>query len=69
MAPWSCLNLTGKILAVACVINVICAIIFLKAGDYSCIFSMSMAAVCGLSTFGRKYQHINTKDINEGREE
>ena len=69
MAPWSSLNLMGKVLAVACVINVICAIVFLKAGDYSCIFSMLMAAVCGLSTYRAKYQHINTKDINYGREE
>ena len=69
MAPWRNLNLMGRVLVIACILNVICAVILLRANDYMCIFSTIMAAVCGLSTYQKKYQTQTAEDINERREE
>lgn len=65
--PWRCLNFNGKILAVACIMNVWCAVYLASRGEWSCLFSVTMAAFCGIATYKRKYQHQDAKDINEER--
>ena len=67
MAPWRCLNLMGKALVIGCIINLWCAIIFIQAHSYMCIFSGCMAALCGLSTYNKKYQKQTAEDINDGK--
>lgn len=69
MSPWRNLNFSGKLLAAACIINVIVAIIQAKHGSYFAVFSIFIAAWCGMWTYHDKYQHMDSKDINEEREE
>ncbi len=69
MSPWRNLNNKGKMLAVACIINVIVAVILARGGSYMAVFSIIMAAWCGLWTYFPHYQHKDATDINEGREE
>ncbi len=69
MLPWRDLNFQGRILLIACIINVIMAVFFASKGDSFAIFSIIMAAWCGIFTYHPKYQHQDAKDINEGREE
>ncbi len=45
------------------------AVFFASKGDSFAIFSIIMAAWCGIFTYHPKYQHQDAKDINEGREE
>ncbi len=69
MAPWRNLNFQGRMLVIACIINVILAIILTRQGSMIAVFSMAMAAWCGLWTYHPHYQHKDAKDINDGREE
>ena len=55
-------------LTVCCVINTIFAIYFASNGSYYALFSIFMAAWCGIWTYHPKYQHQDAKDINDGRE-
>jgi hypothetical protein len=64
MLPWRYLNFKGKALIVACIINILCMIVFVQAQSYMCIFSGVMAMVCGLSTYNKKYQKQSAGDIN-----
>lgn len=68
MLPWRDLNFQGRILLIACIINVMIAVFFASKGDNFAIFSIIMAAWCGIWTYHPKYQHQDAKDINEGRE-
>jgi len=67
--PWRYLNTNGKVLVVACITNVWCAVYLAHSGEWMCIFSACMAGFCGMMTYNKKYQHQDAKDINEGREE
>jgi hypothetical protein len=67
--PWVHLNTRGRVLAIACVTNIWCAVYLAYEGEWMCLFSAFMAAFCGIMTYSRKYQHQDAKDINEGREE
>ena len=69
VAPWSNLNSKGKMLVIGCIINVIVAVILARGGSYMAVFSIIMAAWCGLWTYNSHYQHKDAKDINDGREE
>ena len=68
MLPWRDLNFQGRILLVACIINVVVAVYFASIGDSFAVFSIVMAAWCGMFTYHPKYQQQTAKDINEGRE-
>ena len=68
MSPWVNLNFKGKMLYVGCVLNVICAVTLAADGQILAIFSILMAAFCGLCTYSSHYQHQDAKDINDGRE-
>ena len=65
MAHWSALNLKGKILAVACCFNLWVAFVIAMKGDWSCVVSFVVAMFCGLSTYNKRYQHIDANEINE----
>ena len=64
MVPWRYLNLGGKLLIIACLINICCMVVFVQAHSYMCIFSGFMAMFCGLSTYNKKYQKQSAEDIN-----
>ena len=68
MLPWRDLNFQGRMLLVACIINVMVAVYFASIGDIFAVFSICMAAWCGLWTYHPRYQHQDAKDINDGRE-
>ncbi len=57
MAPWYILNSRGKILYVACLINLCVSVIIANAGDWTCLFSVAMALLCAINTFNTRYQH------------
>lgn len=65
MKPWRTLNQKGKFLVVCCVINMIVAVTLARAGDWTCLFSVSVAAFCGVSTYSKRYQYQDAQDINE----
>lgn len=50
---------------VGCIINLIVAVFLAKEGSYFAIFSIVMAAWCGMWTYHAHYQHRDAKDINE----
>lgn len=67
IAPWKNLNFKGHLLTIGCIINLVVAIILAKEGSYMAVFSIVMAAWCGLWTYSPHYQHQDAKDINDGR--
>ncbi len=69
IAPWRNLNSKGKMMAGASIINLIVAVYIGVQGSLIAIFSVLVAAWCGSWTYHGHYQHIDAKDINEGREE
>jgi hypothetical protein len=69
MKPWCVLNLKGKILVVACCLNLLVAVVLATEGKWSCIFSFIVAMFCGVCTYDKQYQHQDAKDINDGREQ
>jgi len=56
MKNWGCLNLMGKTLFGAALLNGCLAIFYAYHGHMFAVFSISMAMVCGLSTFNRRYE-------------
>lgn len=64
ISPWKTLNSKGHILTICCVLNVIVAIILAREGDYMCVFSIIMAAFCGMATYHKRYQYLDATDIN-----
>lgn len=68
MSPWANLNTRGKLLAVCCIVNVVCAIMLAKMGSYTSVMSVTVAAFCGLSTYRKRNQHQDARDINHERE-
>lgn len=66
--PLHALNFGGKMLAAACVVNVWVSVYLAWHGQWLSLFPMTMAAFCGISTYNKKYQYQDHKDINEGRE-
>ncbi len=69
MAPWRNLNFKGKAMVVGCILNVIAAVIMATEGSWMALFSITMAAWCGMWTYHPHYQHQDAKDINDGRKE
>ncbi len=67
MAPWRTLNSRGKLLTICCIINVIVAIQLARVGSYMCIFSILMAAFCGMCTYSPRSQYMDADDINKTR--
>jgi hypothetical protein len=67
MISWHRANFLGKLMIVGCLLNVFMSILLASAGEMSAIFSMIVAALCGLCTYNPRYQHQDAKDINEGR--
>lgn len=65
MAPWRDLNTKGKMLFVACLLNMYAAGVTAWAGSWFCVFSVLMAAFCGIMTYSKKYQIQTAEDINE----
>ena len=64
IAPWTQLNFKGKTMVVGCVINLTVSVILAWGGSYMSIFSVIMAAWCGVWTFHPNYQYHDAKDIN-----
>lgn len=69
MAPWRNLNIQGRCLVVACLLNAWVAVVLAIAGQWSSIFSIFVAAFCGMLTYKKRYRHQDARDINEGRDE
>ena len=69
MARWSSLNSTGKWLWIGCIINLTIAIILATGGSAMALFSMVVAAYCGMVTFHPKYQYQDANDINNDKQE
>lgn len=69
MAPWRNLNFKGKVMSIGCVLNVIAAVILATEGSWLALFSITMAAWCGMWTYHTHYQYKDAKDINDGRKE
>ena len=65
MRPWRYLNLQGRLLLLACCLNVYAAVVMAIGGSWMCVFSICMAAFCGLMTYCRKYQIPTSQDINQ----
>mgnify|MGYP003344153500 CR=1 FL=1 len=64
MVPWKYLNSKGRLLIVACIINMICAITMAREGSWLSVYSVAMAAFCGLMTYSKRYQIQDADDIN-----
>lgn len=56
MMRWFKLNMEGRILYVACIINLIVAAVLASSGQYSAIFSGLMAAFCNICSYNERYQ-------------
>jgi hypothetical protein len=69
MAPWRILNFKGKLMVIACIINVVVAVILAREGSLAAILSIITAAWCGMWTYHTHYQHEDAKDINDGRQQ
>ena len=69
MSPWRNLNFKGKVMAIGCVLNAIAAVTLATQGSWLSVFSIVMAAWCGMWTYHPHYQHQDAKDINDGRKE
>ena len=69
IAPWKSVNNKGKLLIVGCAINVLVAVMLARSGSYMAIFSIVMAAWCGIWSYHPHYQQQDAKDINDGRQE
>ena len=67
MAPWRTLNSRGKLLAFCCIINLVIALLLAMDGSYMGIFSIIMAAFCGMATFSPRSKYMDAKDINKNR--
>ena len=67
ISPWLNLNLKGKIIAVACFVNIVVAIILAMDGKWSCIFSFSVSMFCAFCTYNDAYQYKDADDINNDR--
>ena len=67
IAGWYSLNTKGKILWVACVMNSACAMVLAFGGSPMAVFSIIMAAYCGMLTYHPRYQYQDANDINEKR--
>lgn len=65
ISPWSNLNLQGRVLVCACVVNLIIAIVLATEGKMMCLFSAAMAVFCGLMSYCSKYQTIDHLNINK----
>jgi hypothetical protein len=65
ISPWNNLNLQGRVLVCACVINLSVAILLAVEGKMMCLFSAAMAVFCGLMSFCDKYQTIDHLKINK----
>lgn len=68
MLPWKDLNYKGRILAVCVFINMYVSILYATQGSYIAILPASMAMVCGISTYRKKYQQTTADEINERAE-
>lgn len=68
MKPWHVLNTRGKVLAVACCINMWVAVVLAIDGRWESVFSVAVAMICGMCTYKKRYQQLDARDINEGRE-
>ena len=64
MVPWRYLNVHGKCLIVACLLNMWIAVVLAMDGHWSSVFSVVVAAFCGLLTYRKRYQHQDADDIN-----
>lgn len=69
IASWYSLNIKGKMLWVACVVNIACAVTLAFGGSSMAVFSIIMAAYCGMITFQPRYQYQDANDINEKRKQ
>lgn len=69
ISPWSNLNLQGRVLVCACVVNLSVAIVLAMEGKMMCLFSAAMAVLCGLMSFCDKYQTIDHLKINKRNED
>lgn len=63
--PWYRLNTKGKFLYVACLLNIYSAGVTAWNGSWFCVFSVIMAAFCGMMTFQERYRHLTAQEINE----
>lgn len=55
MRRWSQLNSIGKLLWICCVLNVYISAVLAMDGETGAIYSILIAAFCGLSTYRTKY--------------
>ena len=62
MLPWRYLNTKGRMLLVACLINMYVCIVIALEGSWFCLFPVGMAAFCGMMTYHKKYRDY---DINQ----
>lgn len=67
IAPWSNLNLKGRLLVIICIINICVAVYIATHGSYLALFSITVAAWCGICTYHPRYQHQDAKDIDARR--
>lgn len=65
MNQWGNLNIQGKLLYVACLINLCIALYLANVGEWMCLFSAFMAAFCGLSTYNIRYIMVDEQQIND----
>jgi len=46
----------------------IVAVVYANSGSYIAILPTIVAMICGLCTYKKRYQQLDARDINEGRE-
>jgi len=51
------------------VVNIACAVTLAFGGSSMAVFSIIMAAYCGMITFQPRYQYQDANDINEKRKQ
>lgn len=71
MVPWRHLNNRGKLMVLCVPLNMYIAILYATTGSYLAIIPVCVAAICGMSTYNKKYQiyNINEQQKTIDREE
>lgn len=65
MMSWHRLNTKGKLLYVACLLNMYSAGVTAWKGSWFCVFSVVMAAFCGIMTYQDRFRYYTAQEINE----
>ena len=68
MLPWRELNTKGRMLVIACCLNMYAAVVMAMEGSWWSVFSVCMAMFCGMMTYNTRYRIITAQEMNKTRD-